>query len=307
MVALPTETVYGLGGLATLPEAVEKIFRIKNRPSVNPLIVHVASAGEAQIWAGIPDETLARASAFWPGPLTLVCPLRAGPALAPAVTAGLSTVAVRVPAHPLMQAVLKALHAPLAAPSANPSGTLSCTSAHDVAEAFAGCPEEFRILDGGPCAEGVESTIVDTTTTPWSVLRWGALSLETLQATWGGRFVVPDPGLENPAEHPPALVRSPGQLLRHYAPRLPLRMNATGPRPGEAFLGFGPSSGPCTLNLSPSGTLEEAARNLFAMLHQLDQNPEHNGIAVAPVPCTGPGHAINDRLKRACTATAGSS
>jgi L-threonylcarbamoyladenylate synthase len=290
LVAFPTETVYGLGGDATSDAAVAAIFAAKGRPRFNPLIVHVPSLAEAEAIAvfGVPAREAAQH--FWPGPLTLVLPRRAEGGISLLACAGLDTVAVRVPAHPVAQALLRAVSRPLAAPSANRSGHVSPTTAAHV-------DAELRervalILDGGSCAVGLESTVLDLSTTEPHLLRPGGVTLEALAAVLGPVTV---------GGNDPAAPRSPGQLASHYAPDLPLRMNAVASRPGEALLAFGPNvpSGFAeVLNLSPSGELTEAAANLFAMLRRLDR-PELTGIAVMPIPKEGLGRAINDRLRRA--------
>jgi L-threonylcarbamoyladenylate synthase len=284
LVAFPTETVYGLGADAHNNHAVARIFEAKGRPRFNPLIVHVASAADARdlvVWS---KEAERLAQVFWPGPLTLVLPLRAGTGLSPLVTAELPTLAVRVPAHPVARAVLAAFGGPVAAPSANPSGRISPTTADHVALGLSGRIE--AIVDGGACDVGVESTIVGLSGAP-HLLRPGGLSAEAIEAV-----------LAQPLARPltQGAPTAPGQLASHYAPGAPVRLDVTRPYTGEAFLGFGPMD--CTMNLSPSANLPEAAANLFASLHALDaMSPE--GIAIAPIPQTGLGLAINDRLRRA--------
>ena len=282
LVSFPTETVYGLGAKATDDVAVARIFDAKGRPRFNPLIVHVPS-GEAARGIAVFDDTAERlAAAFWPGPLTLVLPLRAG-AVSPLVSAGLDTVAVRVPAHPLAVAVLDAAGVPVAAPSANPSGRISPTEAAHVIDGLSGRIE--AVIDGGACGVGVESTIVGLAPVP-TLLRPGGLPVEALEACLGAPLAV----------HASEEVVAPGQLASHYAPDAPVRLNVTQPHPGERLLGFGPVD--CALNLSPSGDLVEAAANLFHHLHALDAGGE-GPIAVSPVPDHGLGRAINDRLRRA--------
>ncbi len=284
LVAFPTETVYGLGADAHNNHAVARIFEAKGRPRFNPLIVHVASAADARdlvVWS---KEAERLAQVFWPGPLTLVLPLRGGTGLSPLVTAELPTLAVRVPAHPVARAVLAAFGGPVAAPSANPSGRISPTTADHVALGLSGRIE--AIVDGGACDVGVESTIVGLSGAP-HLLRPGGLSAEAIEAV-----------LAQPLARPltQGAPTAPGQLASHYAPGAPVRLDVTRPYTGEAFLGFGPMD--CTMNLSPSANLTEAAANLFASLHALDaMSPE--GIAIAPIPQTGLGLAINDRLRRA--------
>ncbi len=282
IVAFPTETVYGLGADATSSDAVLKIYETKGRPRFNPLIVHVADLEMAKSLVEMSPlaEKLAR---FWPGPLTLVLPKRKDATLSDLVTAGLDTVGVRVPDHPLALALIRAAGLPLAAPSANRSGKLSPTTAAQVRTAFAGL---VPVLDGGPSQSGVESTILAVDGDTVTQLRAGALAREEIEALLGQPVALAKAG---------DAIAAPGMLASHYAPNAKLRLNATSPRPGEAYLGFG--SGQATLNLSPTGDLREAARNLFSMLHELDASAA--AIAVAPIPHTGLGEAINDRLKRA--------
>jgi len=285
LVAFPTETVYGLGGDARNDRAVAGIFDAKGRPRFNPLIVHLPNLAAAEAYAVFDDRARAVAQAFWPGPLTLVLPLRPGAGLSELVTAGLPTVAIRVPAHPLAQALLRAFGGPLAAPSANPSGKVSPTRASHVAEGLSG--RIAAILDGGACAVGVESTILGLDGAP-ALLRPGGIPAEALEAMLGPLSAGGD------AAKPSA----PGQLASHYAPAASLRLNAGATMPGEVLLGFG--RGPAALNLSPSGDLVEAAAGLFHLLREADRLAGPGGhIAVAPIPETGLGRAINDRLRRA--------
>jgi L-threonylcarbamoyladenylate synthase len=290
LVAFPTETVYGLGGDATNDRAVAAIFAAKGRPSFNPLIVHVASIGGAAQFAELTAKAQAVARGLWPGPLTLVLPRRRDCRVSLLATAGLDSVAIRVPAHKIAQTLLMMSGLPLAAPSANPSGRLSPTLAdHVLAELRERA--EF-VIDGGPCQVGVESTVLSLLDDRPRILRPGAVTAETLAD------ILKEPvPIETGAEDARA-PRSPGQLASHYAPSLPVRLDAARAEPGEALLGFGPSAPADALNLSPAGDLQEAAANLFAMLRRLD-NPKHRRIAVMPVPETGLGIAINDRLRRA--------
>ena len=282
VVAVPTETVYGLGADATSSDAVLKIYETKGRPRFNPLIVHVADLAMAETLAEF--SPLARQLAgFWPGPLTLVLPRKATSGLSDIATAGLDTVGIRVPAHPLAQELIRAAGRSLAAPSANPSGRLSPTTAAQVIRGFDG---RVPVLEGGPANAGVESTILAVTGDAVTQLRAGALPREEAEALIGRPIAVAKEG---------GAVTAPGMLSSHYAPNARLRIHVEHPEPDEAYLGFGPRDG--TLNLSLTGDLREAARNLFAMLHQLDAEAER--IAVAPIPDTGLGEAINDRLKRA--------
>ena len=287
LVAFPTETVYGLGGIATRPDAVASIYAAKGRPSFNPLIAHVADLDTARRIAHFSDMAEALAAAFWPGPMTLVLPLREGHGLAPGVTAGLETVALRIPAAPVAQRVLERVGQPVAAPSANPSGRISPTRAEHVIAGLSG--RIAAVLDGGACPVGVESTIVATDPAP-RILRAGGLSAEAISAALGLDLAA-GPVIED------STPTAPGQLTSHYAPSKPVRLNATAALDDEVWLGFGPvAEGQHTL--SQSRDLAEAAANLFDMLHNLDDGP-HTGIAVAPIPDTGLGAAINDRLQRA--------
>jgi len=292
LVAFPTETVYGLGADARNDAAVARIFAAKNRPSFNPLIVHLADADAARDYVEFDTRAEALAAQFWPGPLTFVLPRRPDCALSLLVSAGLDTVAVRVPAHPLARDLLARFRGPVAAPSANASGEVSPTRAEHVAASLGARVD--LILDGGPCAVGLESTVVDLSGPAPALLRHGAVTLEQLREALGE---VEDATTPAEGEAP----RSPGQLARHYAPRLPLRLNATDISNDEALIAFGantPSGARKTANLSPSGNLIEAAANLFATLRELD-DPAFRGIAVVPIPEEGLGRAINDRLRRA--------
>jgi L-threonylcarbamoyladenylate synthase len=287
LVAFPTETVYGLGGDARSDRTVARIFEAKGRPRFNPLIAHLPDLAAAQALARFDDRALALAAAFWPGPLTLVLPLCPGAGLSDLVTAGLPTVALRVPAHPLAQALLAAFGGPLAAPSANPSGRISPTRAAHVMEGLAGRID--AVLDGGACMVGVESTIIGLDG-PAVLLRPGGIPAEAVEAVLGAAL-----GSGGDAARPTA----PGQLASHYAPAARLRLAADGPRPDEVWIGFGPDARG-GLNLSPDGDLMAAAAALFHLLRQADDLAGAGGaIAVAPVPETGLGRAINDRLRRA--------
>lgn len=288
LVAFPTETVYGLGGDARSDRAVARIFDAKGRPRFNPLIVHVPDLATACKYAHFDETAQALARAFWPGPLTLVVPLREGSGLSPLVTAGLDTVAIRVPAHPVARALLSAFAGPLAAPSANPSGKVSPTRAAHVAAGLTGRID--AILDGGPCAVGLESTILGLGQTP-ALLRPGGIPAEALEAALGQPLA-----LGGDSKKPNA----PGQLASHYAPDAPIRLNASAPADGEIWVGFGPACHGAALSLSPAGDLVEAAANLFETLRRADTLAGPQGrIAFAPVPETGLGRAINDRLTRA--------
>jgi L-threonylcarbamoyladenylate synthase len=288
LVAFPTETVYGLGGDATADRAVASIFAAKNRPDFNPLIIHLAAIDEAEKLVVFTPLARLLAQRFWPGPLTLVLNRRVDCPISLLASAGLDSLAVRVPSHPLALALLKAVKRPLAAPSANPSGGVSPTTAAHVESGLG--DKLAMILDGGPCSVGVESTVLDARGEKPVILRHGGVTEEELAALLGYR---PESAEATKAKD----LRSPGQLESHYAPIRPVRLNADFAEEGEALLGFGGTRG-ATLDLSPSGNLEEAAANLFAMLRALDREP-FKRIAVAPVPSHGLGRAINDRLSRA--------
>jgi len=283
LVAFPTETVYGLGADASNDRAVAGIFAAKQRPSFNPLIVHMADLAAAREIAEFDAVADRLAAAFWPGALTLVLPLKPGAKIAPLVSAGLPTIAIRVPDHPLAQALLRAAATPIAAPSANPSGKISPTTAAHVAAGLTG--KIAAILDGGPCPVGLESTILATTPAP-ALLRPGGLPTEAIEACLGHP-------LTRPTET--KTPNAPGQLASHYAPTAQIRLNASQTQGDEILLGFGPVT--ATLNLSPSADLTEAAANLFHHLHALDKMG--HPIAVSPIPNQGLGRAINDRLQRA--------
>ncbi len=285
LVLTPTETVYGLAGDARSDHAVAAIYAAKDRPQFNPLIAHVADLEAALRIAAFDDRALRLAEAFWPGPLTLVAPARAG-GVCDLARAGLDTVAVRSPAHPVAMALLKAFNGPLAAPSANRSGRPSPTT---LVAAMDELGDKAAVaLEGGACAVGLESTVVSLLEGPPRLLRPGAVTREALVEILGP---LADAGAD--------ARRSPGRLARHYAPQAPVRLGAEGPGPGEVFLAFGPSDqGPAVMNLSPSGDLAEAAANLFAFLRAADARAPV-GIAVADIPGDGLGEAIRDRLARA--------
>jgi L-threonylcarbamoyladenylate synthase len=274
-VAVPTETVYGLAADATNAQAVARIYAAKGRPSFNPLIVHVPDLAAAERLGRFGAEARALAERHWPGPLTLVVPLRADAGIAALVTAGLATVALRVPAHPAMRSLLRATQRPLAAPSANASGTISPTRAEHVLRSLGG--RIALIIDAGPAERGLESTIIAATGGPLRLLRRGPIDVAAAPAG-------------NDA------VEAPGQLASHYAPGRPLRLEATTTQADEYLIGFGPVGGDASL--SPSGDLVEAAARLFDLLYAADASPKPR-IAVAPVPDEGLGAAINDRLRRA--------
>mgnify|MGYP006266070113 CR=1 FL=1 len=280
--ALPTETVYGLAALASEGEAVARIYDIKGRPRFNPLIVHCASSEEAARTGRFGEAARRLADAFWPGPLTLVLPRRETAAVAELASAGLATIAVRIPAHTLTREVIGRVGAPLVAPSANRSGRLSPTCAAHVLEEFAG---RIPVVDGGPCAAGIESTIVGLAGPQPVLLRPGAIPAGAVEDVLGTTLEAPGSGIE-----------APGMMTSHYAPEASLRLAAGTKRPGEVLLGFGGTQG-ADLDLSPAGDLQEAAANLFGFLRQLDSRAKP--IAVAAIPDEGLGRAINDRLRRA--------
>jgi L-threonylcarbamoyladenylate synthase len=290
LVAFPTETVYGLGADATNDESVAAIFAAKERPRFNPLIVHVRDAAHAECFVEFNPLARALAAAFWPGPLTLVLMRKPQASISLLASAGLDTIAVRAPSHPVAQQLLTACGLALAAPSANGSGRVSATTALHVAEELNGRVD--LILDGGPTPLGIESTVVGFDNGHPVLLRAGSLPRDRIEAVTGALRAPNHDG-----------VRSPGQLKRHYAPRTPLRLEARHVKTGEALLAFGanvPAGADVTRNLSAGGSIAEAAANLFAMLRELDA-AGCAGIAVMPVPHHGLGEAINDRLRRAAS------
>jgi len=288
LVAFPTETVYGLGGDATSDRAVAAIFAAKDRPQFNPLIVHVENLAAAEPLAVCDERARTLARRFWPGPLSLVLKRSEHCPVSSLASAGLDTLALRAPAHPLAQTLLRAAGRPLAAPSANRSGHVSPTTADHVLAELDG--RIAAVLDGGPCRVGIESTVLDLSAERPALLRPGGVTREQLEAALGPLADAGD------ASAP----RSPGMTERHYAPARPLRLAATAVADDEALLAFGPPlrGAAATINLSPSRDLGEAAANLFAALRALDQ-PRFKAIAVMPIPETGLGAAINDRLRRA--------
>ena len=286
LVAFPTETVYGLGADATNDKATAAIYEKKGRPSFNPLIAHVTGFEMALQYVEINDLAKKLMDTFWPGPLTLVLPRRKDCRVSLLASAGLDTLAVRCPKNKIALDLITAFGKPIVAPSANKSGRISPTTAGHIIDDY-GADAPF-ILDGGPCSVGVESTVLLCTGEKPAVLRYGGLAIEEIERVIGS---VIRPEKDENAPH------SPGQLKSHYAPHLPLRMNALEALEGEALLGFGHAPD-AVLNLSESEDLTEAAANLFSMMHQLD-NPRYIGIAVMPIPMRGLGLAINDRLKRA--------
>lgn len=291
LVAFATETVYGIGADATNGVAVAEIFCLKGRPAFNPLIAHVDGVAMAQrevVWNAVAEKL---AAAFWPGPLTLVLQRSKNSRVSLLASAGGDTLGVRCPAHDAARALITAAGVPLAAPSANKSGRVSPTTAQHVREEFG--DEVKMILDGGACSVGVESTVLDLSGDVPVMLRPGGVTREAIEALLGMKI--------STSQVRQAVLKSPGMLESHYAPKLTVRLNVMQPQAGEALLAFGanvPAGATCVLNLSESGDVCEAAANLFAMLRELD-SPEYSAIAVMPVPDSGLGVAINDRLKRA--------
>lgn len=282
-VGVPTETVYGLAADASSGDAVAGIYAAKGRPSFNPLIVHIADLAMAESIASFGQLARTLAARFWPGPLTMVLPIAPGSPIASLVTAGLPTVAIRMPSHPVMQALIKATGKPLAAPSANASGTISPTRAAHVARSLAG--RIPLVLDGGATEIGLESTIIAVEDDTIRLLRHGPITAGDLTAT--GAIVF---------EAQTGKIEAPGQLASHYAPSKPVRLEATQAEADEYLIGFGRIVG--DINLSEAGDVREAATRLFELLHIADASPKPR-IAVAQIPTTGLGHAINDRLGRA--------
>ena len=290
---MPTETVYGLAADAAMPAAVARVFAAKGRPRFNPLISHVASRDDAAREGALDTRAIALADAFWPGPLTLVVPVLPSAKTCELARAGLATIALRVPRHPVARALLEAHGGPLAAPSANPSGRLSPTSAEDVARELAG--QVSMVLDGGTCEAGIESTIVALLPDqPARLLRPGALARDRLGEIVGSLADADD-----------AAIMAPGQLSSHYAPRAPLRLDAREARDDEVLLAFGPDAPEDALNLSSAGDTIEAAANLYRMLRALDATGAR-AIAVMTIPDSDLGEAINDRLRRAAAPRAAS-
>ncbi|GBF25656.1 threonylcarbamoyl-AMP synthase [bacterium MnTg02] len=293
LISFPTETVYGLGVDARNGRAIARLFEIKGRPQFNPLIVHLGSLADAEQLVEFNQDAERLADAFWPGPLTLVLPKRSPSPLSELVSAGLDTVALRIPSHQVAQSLLKLAAIPVAAPSANKSGHVSPTRADHVVADFG--PDAFDILDGGPCERGLESTVVGFDGRQPVILRPGATTVEDIETALGRMlgFKLASSALDTPT--------SPGQLASHYAPVARVRLNTRSVGSGEALLAFGPNlpafTG-STANLSEAGDLQEAAANLFAALRALDKTGVQT-IAVMPIPDSGLGAAINDRLRRA--------
>ncbi|NQV57672.1 MAG: threonylcarbamoyl-AMP synthase [Rhodospirillales bacterium] len=285
LVAFPTETVYGLGADATNDKAIARIFEVKGRPTFNPLIVHVADIAAAKDicrWTDLADKLAGR---FWPGALTLVLERKERSGISQLVSAGMGSIAIRVPDQPIAQKLLSSAGIPVAAPSANPSGQVSPTTAAHVASAFAGKID--CIIDGGACRIGLESTVIDLSEGKPVLLRPGGVTVEDIEGVIGP-LARPDTG---------GSPKSPGLLDRHYAPNAQLRLNCETASDGETLLAFGPDAPAGALNLSPTGDLVEAAANLFALIRDLDQSGIKS-IAVMPIPDSGLGRAINDRLRR---------
>ena len=295
LVAFPTETVYGLGADATNDEAVASIFEAKGRPRFNPLIVHVGDTQAAEEHVVFNAEAAALARKFWPGGITLVLPRKADTPLSLLVSAGLDTVAIRVPAHETAKALLEAAKRPIAAPSANPSGRVSPTTAAHVMEGLGTAPQLAYVLDGGACPLWLESTVIGFPEGIPTLLRPGAVARDEIEKVLGHALGDADAGSGEEGR------ASPGQLESHYAPGSALRLNAETIAAGEVLLAFGPDApdAETSMNLSASGDVKEAAANLFAMLRALDAKAEGRRIAVMPIPDKGLGEAINDRLKRA--------
>ena len=285
LVMLPTETVYGLAADASNPQAVARIFEAKGRPRFNPLIAHVANALDAEAVAVFDDRARALAEAFWPGPLTIVAPVRDRKRVCDLARAGLDSVAVRVPGHPRARAVIAAFGGAVVAPSANRSGRPSPTTFDDAMEETG--QSVGAAVDGGPCAVGVESTVVSVLDGRVTLLRPGSVTREEIEAVVG--LLAEEAGQGH---------RSPGRLALHYAPDAPVRIKADAAKEGEVLLGFGPGVGELRWSLSSTGDLREAAANLFRLLREADRT-RPVGIAVSPIPHEGLGEAINDRLRRA--------
>ena len=305
LVAFPTETVFGLGCDASNEEAVERLYRVKGRARVNPLIVHVSDMQEAERWGALCDRARLLARRFWAGGLTLVVPYCGERLLPRGVVTETGSIALRVPSHGVALSLLREFGGAVAAPSANRSGCVSATRAEHVVSAFAGMEEPSLVLDSSDgCKAGIESTVVSfmgegKSKDKGCVLRLGAISVSEMEAVLGERLSRGGGGVEGASVVSPSSVLSPGLVGRHYAPRLPLRLNASGRlRRGEAFLGFGSGCEGADMNLSMGGDCVEAARNLYGMLHALDGGG-YCGIAVAEVSGRGMGEVVNDRLRRA--------
>lgn len=288
LVALPTETVYGLGANVYIASAVAKIFEVKQRPFFDPLISHIAEIDFLKTYAQTDERILAVAKQFWPGPLTMILKRTDNNAAIDLACSGLSNIAVRMPSHPVALELIRKSGVPIVAPSANKFKSISPTSAQHVFDSLG--DKVDMILDGGACSVGVESTIVDLTGKNAAILRAGGTSKEDLEKFLNEKVLLSHGNPNQPS--------APGQLLKHYAPSHPLRINAATRQPGEYFIGFGKIAD-CNINLSPSGDLREAAANLFAYLRQADAVNAYKSLAISPIPETGLGLAINDRIRRA--------
>ena len=290
LLGIPTETVYGLGANGLDAAAVRRIFEAKGRPQDNPLILHIPEAGWLERYCRqIPLVAYELARRFWPGPLTFVLPRVEDDPSIDLVCAGLNTITVRCPDHPVARALINVAGVPIAAPSANRSQTISPTTAEAVFESLG--ERVDMILDGGPCEVGVESTILDLTTPKPVLLRAGGVTREQLEEALNEPVYISDGNPDKPT--------SPGQLLKHYAPSKKFRINVTAPEEDELFIAFGAGYPDALMNLSPSGNLREAAANLFAFMREADKNPHYAKMAMAPIPNEGVGLAINDRIRRA--------
>lgn len=290
VVSIPTETVYGLAADSTNADAIKKIYRIKNRPEINPLIAHFFSLEQIEQQVEINTTVEKLAAKFWPGPLTIVLKKKTNCQIDNLATAGLATVAVRIPVHPVTLKLLELVEIPLVAPSANPSGRLSCVTAEQVQKLLGN--KINWVLDGGQCQIGLESTVIDLSEGQPSLLRYGAISVYQLENICG-KILLPEKNQS---------IKSPGMLLKHYAPKCPIRLSFDNPRVNEALIAFGCSIPDLPfariVNLSEKGDLEEAASRLFSVLHDLEESGV-DSIAVMPIPEEGIGKAINDRLSRA--------
>ena len=287
VVAFPTETVYGLGASAYDAKAIAQVFAIKNRPTFNPLISHIAETDFLREYALTDERVLALANRFWPGPMTFILNRKDNNPSLDLACAGLNKISVRMPNHPVALALIRASGVPIVAPSANKSQTISPTTAQHVQKSLGDAVE--MILDAGSCTVGVESTILDMTHKQVVVLRAGGLASETIEDFLGEKVLFSDGNPDKPS--------SPGQMLKHYAPKYDTRINVVRPGSDEFYIGFGKMA--CDLNLSPEGDLQEAAANLFLMLHMAEMQKDKIKIAIAPIPEKGLGRAINDRIKRA--------
>lgn len=288
LIAMPTETVYGLGANVYIASAVAKIFEAKQRPFFDPLISHIAETDFLKTYAQTDERIISLAKKFWPGPLTMVLKRIDNNAAIDLACSGLPNIAVRMPSHPVALDLIKKSGVPIVAPSANKFKSISPTTAQHVFDSLG--ERVDMILDGGACSVGVESTIIDVTGKNIVILRAGGTSKEDLEKFLNEKVLLSDGDPNKPS--------APGQLLKHYAPEHPLRINAATRQPGEFFIGFG-NVADCDLNLSPSGDLCEAAANLFAFLREADKVKGYKSLAMSPIPETGLGLAINDRIRRA--------